>query len=876
MTVGIYRVVVRQLAPRREPDVLLRQQAADFAVVGHALATAGAGLQLQAVPQARVHVDVDAVVDLRDLTVVGRIGPQLVRGHGELVRLDVVETGHGVAAAARETRIGRRDDAELIEVRGRDRQVVGDGEVLQPAPRVPDLDRHAGQDLLLQRDAHLPVGRPRPPAFENLLGIARAVDRVAGRIDRLAEIRVGPCGTEVAARAAEVLRGAVQEVAVGRVVTVGVGPGARLRELDARARKQRRVVAVAVDRGLEILAEVGFDGRLAVAEHVVGDAGARGDVVVADHAFRFRPRELRRQEAHARAADRLLGVVAPGVVVAHCAAERELAAGELILQEQRVVADARVGLVGLEPLRHLVGDAVVEAVGEVVGAAFLRAVVGVVGALVADLDAVGAAHERRRRVPGVGADPVGVPERLVAIVEAGDAAVLRARAAPAEGVERLRRGALLVHLDHRPPHVLRQRLVFRVAFARVPVRQVGAEARFEEQAVGGGGRPLHLLDALPAVVAAAGLRRVGGVAGAEAVVAGLLVPEQVQFVARRQLQREAQRRLDRATAAGERRTLLVGEVAPLRRIPLVLVVEHAGDRVLAAAVVAEEVEPDLVALDRAAERVAGVVDVVGLGRGAQARGLQFVGVVAGLHPTAEAGEEGVRAEGVAAGARDEVDRGPAHFGFAQSAGGRDRHFRGVLDVLAVSGYAAAVERCAGVEPVHLRAPLVAAAAAAAEHHHAGAQLHVGHAAAALHHRRNQHHQPGVALGSGQRLHEIAVERALALGALHVHDRTLARHRNRLLEPADAHVGVHGGIELRRQHERLALEGAEPGQRERNRVGAGAQIDDAVQPVGVAYRRPDFFNQHIAGCLDGHPREYGARRVFDHAVDRRLGLCESRR
>src|ERR1051325_8322813 len=87
---------------------------------------------------------------------------------------------------------------------------------------------------------------------------------------------------------------------------------------------------------------------------------------------------------------------------------------------------------------------------------------------------------------------------------------------------------------------------------------------------------------------------------AKAVVADLLIPEQIQLVALRQLEREPQGGLQRAATAGHRRPALVGHAAPLVRLPLVLVVENPRHVVLAAAVVAEEVEPDPILLDRSA------------------------------------------------------------------------------------------------------------------------------------------------------------------------------------------------------------------------------------------------------------------------------------
>ena len=222
--------------------------------------------------------------------------------------------------------------------------------------------------------------------------------------------------------------------------------------------------------------------------------------------------------------------------------------------------------------------------------------------------------------------------------------------------------------------------------------------------------------------------------------------------------------------------------------------------------------------------------------------LQLLGEVAGLHAAAEAGEEDVRPEGVAAGARHDVDRRPADFGFTESARRRDRNLLRVLDVLPVARDAAAVQRRAGIQAIDLRAAFVAAAAAATEHDHPRAQLHVRYAAAALHHRRDQHHETGIALGGRQRLHELAVQRALPSRALHVDDRALAGHRDRLLERADAQVGVDRRVEVGGQLQPFALEGAEPGQREGHGVRAGPQVDDAVQAVAVGDGGADFFDQ----------------------------------
>ena len=79
----------------------------------------------------------------------------------------------------------------------------------EPAPEVADLDRDARQQLLLNRDADLPVARTDAPALEN--------GRIVGvREDRLAEVAVAERAAEIAAAGAQVLRDRVQEIAVRR------------------------------------------------------------------------------------------------------------------------------------------------------------------------------------------------------------------------------------------------------------------------------------------------------------------------------------------------------------------------------------------------------------------------------------------------------------------------------------------------------------------------------------------------------------------------------------------------------------------------------------------------------------------------------------
>ena len=82
---------------------------------------------------------------------------QEVIGLTELCRYDVVESRDRLRAAPWQSRVRRRDHAEGLEVRGRDREVVRDQESLEPASEIAHLDRQARQDLLLDRDAETPI-----------------------------------------------------------------------------------------------------------------------------------------------------------------------------------------------------------------------------------------------------------------------------------------------------------------------------------------------------------------------------------------------------------------------------------------------------------------------------------------------------------------------------------------------------------------------------------------------------------------------------------------------------------------------------------------------------------------------------------------------
>jgi hypothetical protein len=82
---------------------------------------------------------------------------------------------------------------------------------------------------------------------------------------------------------------------------------------------------------------------------------------------------------------------------------------------------------------------------------------------------------------------------------------------------------------------------------------------------------------------------------------------------------------------------------------------------------------------------------------------------------------------------------------------------------------------------------------------------------------------------------LTVYRRLPVRGRHVHDRALARHDDRFGHASDSHFRVHVSGERTRQIEAVALDHTEPRQRERDRVGAGLQIEDAVLAGLVGHR-----------------------------------------
>ena len=360
--------------------------------------------------------------------------------------------------------------------------------------------------------------------------------------------------------------------------------------------------------------------------------------------------------------------------------------------------------------------------------------------------------------------------------------------------------------------------------------------------------------------------------GVGAALADLLgFGEAADLVARRELRRDA--RADDLPAG--RRPLgdaLIHYVVPACGVAGIGVGKAAGDVRVVTEGPRGAVEPHLVLHDRPAHCEAGVPAADDGGRVRDAERFQLVVDVVALRPfTGDVAEVGA-VERVAAGLGDEVERRAAAIGLAETARHGDLHFLGTAGVVAVAGDAAAVERRADVHAVDLHGAFVAAAAAGGKEDHVGGDAAVLDAVGLDARLRGQ--EVPVAAGRRQRGHDLVVEDALdASGVLHVDDRRLADHRNRLLQATDAHLGVerHGDAGL--EFHAGALDGREAGERVSDGVQARDQVLETELAGAVADGRADLFDQGRARRLDRDAGQDGARRIADHARNR-LGLNQA--
>ena len=505
--------------------------------------------------------------------------------------------------------------------------------------------------------------------------------------------------------------------------------------------------------------------------------------------------------------------------------------------------------------RDLVGHAVLEPVARGRVDVALEKFLHAPSIQEADLERVGPGDVRERR-PGF-PDIGRVHHR-----EDEEGAVLHAGTA----IQQTRdRPTLLRHGDERPPHVvgiLTPRGV-------VQVLAVRRQARIEEDLVRQRRRPPDG-DHLAAIQRelADGFRGGGGIA--DRVVPRLVVVIEAELVLRSGLPGETPAD---AGLNGEVVRLLagIGRVGPPGGVARVQVVVQPGEVVLGDLPARRRIEPQAVGLDRPASRPADVVQPLHLVRSAQSAGLQILAVVVALERIVHAGPEERTAERVAAFLRNVIDAHAAERQFGVT--GRVVHH----DLLRASlirkqvGERARRADVADREAVLHDAGIAASSAVNRETGVVAKIVGTADVLGACHHSRNQHGQALVTASRRNRVDDLLLHHPLLLRTLHVDDRRLARHRDRLGHRADTHVRVHGGRERARQLDPFTLHRRKPLQGEGDAVGARAQIDDPVLPGPVGDHGANLFNQRWTGRRDGDAGKDRTGRVLDDAGDR--GLSE---
>ena len=246
-------------------------------------------------------------------------------------------------------------------------------------------------------------------------------------------------------------------------------------------------------------------------------------------------------------------------------------------------------------------------------------------------------------------------------------------------------------------------------------------------------------------------------------------------MALRRLPRET-RRFVPVPRVGERRLRQVEIHRPHVRLVGVLVDPHARDSVVRDHLPHREVEPQLVADDRAADLAIHVVQGLQIGRRPQALGLQRIREIAGLHPALGRVAKGRAPERVAAVLRDDVEVHPRPFRFAQSAGGVDDDFRraGRIQELPSSrGLPGEVRvQAVGLGPRTIGVPAVDGPGEAAHATGDTAGISATDGDAGLRHVQsgNQGLESGGVPRAGDGGDDVTADRLLHLHALDVHDR----------------------------------------------------------------------------------------------------------
>jgi hypothetical protein len=113
------------------------------------------------------------------------------------------------------------------------------------------------------------------------------------------------------------------------------------------------------------------------------------------------------------------------------------------------------------------------------------------------------------------------------------------------------------------------------------------------------------------------------------------------------------------------------------------------------------------------------------------------------------------------------------------------------------------------------------------------------------------------LGRRHGVEDVAGEDLLLDVALHVDDRRRTGDGNGFLQGANRQLDIDGGGEVGSQLHTLPRDGVEAREAVGERVGAGPEIDDAVDAVLVRHRSADLLDEDRAGRLNRDSGHDGA-------------------
>ena len=302
--------------------------------------------------------------------------------------------------------------------------------------------------------------------------------------------------------------------------------------------------------------------------------------------------------------------------------------------------------------------------------------------------------------------------------------------------------------------------------------------RFGEQPAADRRRPLDLAD----VVELRGLHHVGDRivdARGQPVVGTMAAPLDAAIVVERELVVPV--RLQRQAHGVVADVLIVDRLRPGRR-------ERVAQEVVGAPATVGREEPEAIALDRSAEREVGVVDALHPVLDLETEIDEILRQVVRLHVSVRAGDEDGAAIGVAAVARDHVDLHAAHRRLRRQRAGLVADFFHQPVVEVEAGLVAAEADVLNLDAVDHEHVVVVRRAVHLErrllHDLRAADIgrRGGDAGDELSDRER-------ILAGRDRVEPLAAHHRLRYRSAHVDERRLARHRHRLLQRADRHLGV---------------------------------------------------------------------------------------